>query len=68
VKPKLRATEPTKVQFKRRETQIAAAYARDEIDPNAHASDQLQQTQQQNRQASLNERIKSAVLNQVFHN
>jgi hypothetical protein len=38
---------PTKAEFKRRGTQIAAANAQDDIDPNAHAAERLQQAQQQ---------------------
>ena len=45
--PKVTATAPSKAEFKRRGTQIAAATARDEVDLNAHASDELQKTQQQ---------------------
>lgn len=47
---------PTKAQFQKRGTQIAAATNKDAIDPNSHAAEQLQQLQQQQiqRQQQLN--------------
>jgi hypothetical protein len=61
---------PTKAEFKRRGTQIAAANSQDDIDPNAHAAERLQQAQQQQipRQQALlkhdaNSAIKSVNIN-----
>jgi hypothetical protein len=58
---------PTKAEFKRRGTQIAAANSQDDIDPNAHAAERLHQSQlraQQQiprQQALLNQNANSAV-------
>jgi hypothetical protein len=56
---KLAARAPTKAEFQRRGAEIAAANARDEVDPNAHAAERLQQAQQfQIQQQQLARRFK----------
>jgi hypothetical protein len=64
---------PTKAEFKRRGTQIAAANSQDDIDPNAHAAERLHQAQLQAQQQiqkqqalhnlNANAAIKSANIN-----
>jgi hypothetical protein len=64
-KPKPRT--PTKGEFKHRGTEIAAANARDDIDPNAHAAEQLHQVKQQQvqYQQALNNLRKNAAIKPI---